>query len=104
MLALLAGLLVFAAQPPARGDSLGADWRPQQDEVRAGVRAGRVIPLGQATAAVQARIPGRLLDAGLESGDNGRQVYRVRWASSDGRRLDVIVDAQSGAILRQEGR
>ncbi len=106
MLAILASLaLLLQPQPPQpRGDSLGADWRAQQDEVRAGVRAGKVIPLGQAAAAVQARTPGRLLDAGLESGDNGRPVYRVRWAAADGRRLDVIVDAATGAVLRQEGR
>jgi hypothetical protein len=27
------------------GDSLGADWRPQQDEARQGVRQGRMLPL-----------------------------------------------------------
>lgn len=103
MLAILASLALLL-QPQPRGDSLGADWRAQQDEVRAGVRAGKVIPLSQATAAVQARTPGRLLDAGLENDENGRPVYRVRWAAADGRRLDVIVDAGSGAVLRQEGR
>ena len=102
MLAILASLALLAAEP--QRDSLGADWRPQQDEARAAVRAGRAIPLAQAIAAVQGRIPGRLLDAGLEPGDNGRQVYRVRWAAADGRRLDVIVDASSGQVLRQEGR
>ena len=50
------------------------------------------------------RIPGRMLDAGLEAGDNGRQVYRVRWAATDGRRLDVIVDAATGAVLHEGGR
>ncbi len=101
MVALLIGLLL-AAPPP--GDSLGGGWRPQQDDVRARVRAGQLISLDQATRAVQARIPGRLLDAGLESGDNGRSVYRVRWAAADGRRLDVLVDAASGAVLSQGGR
>ena len=102
MLALLASLILVAEPPPA-GGSLGENWGPQQDQVRARVRSGRAIPLDQATAAVARRIPGRLLDAGLEAGDNGREVYRIRWAAADGRRLDVIVDAATGAVLHQGG-
>jgi uncharacterized membrane protein YkoI len=30
-------------------------------------------------------------------------VYRVRWATTDGRRIDYIVDAQTGVVLRAEG-
>ena len=37
---------------------------------------------------------GRVLDAGLE----GRN-YRVRWAAADGRRIDFIVDAETGQII-----
>ena len=103
MLALLASLTLFAAEPPP-GGSLGENWGPQQDQVRGLVRSGRAIPLSQATAAVARRTPGRLLDAGLEAGDNGRQVYRIRWAAADGRRLDVIVDAATGAVLHEGGR
>ena len=39
-------------------------------------------------------MPGRVLDAGLE----GRN-YRVRWATADGRRIDFIVDAETGQII-----
>ncbi|CAN5341053.1 PepSY domain-containing protein [soil metagenome] len=86
-----------------RQESLGADWRQQQDEARAAVRDGRHMPLGDVTARINGQIPGRLLDAGIED-DNGRAVYRVRWAARDGRRLDIIADARTGAILRQEGQ
>ena len=103
MLALLVSLALAGADAQPKGGSLGRDWTPSTQGVHQGVQAGRLIPLSEAIRAVQARIPGHLLDAGLEGGDNGRQVYRVRWAAADGRRLDVIVDAMSGAILRQEG-
>ncbi len=103
MLVLLASLIVLAGPPPA-GGSLGENWGPQQDQVRDRVRSGRAIPLSQATAAVAKRVPGRLLDAGLEAGENGREVYRIRWAAADGRRLDVIVDAATGAVLHEGGR
>ena len=93
-------------QPPARpapgpiysNDSLGAGWGAQQDAVRAGVRQRRYVPLGTAIEAVRRRGPGRELDAGLEQW-NGRDAYRVRWAEPDGRRIDYMVDAETGAIL-----
>jgi uncharacterized membrane protein YkoI len=84
------------------GDSLGADWRPQQDEARAGVRQGRMLPLESILPRMARRAPGRMLDAGIEN--RGSQVvYRVRWQAADGRRIDYIVDAATGAILGADG-
>ncbi len=100
--------LMLAAAPGSSGappayDSLGADWGAQQDEARAGVRQGRYAPLAEVIARIARRTPGRQLDAGLEQA-RGRAVYRVRWAAADGRRIDYIVDAKTGAILGAEGR
>jgi hypothetical protein len=88
-----------------RGDQLGAGWRPQAEsaEARDRVRGGDIQPLGRVLGAVARRTPGRLLDAGLEEGPGGQPVYRVRWAAQDGRRIDYVVDARSGAILRADG-
>ena len=87
-----------------RGDSLGADWAQQQEEARKAVREGRHLPLSEVVTRINAQIPGRILDTGLESDEGGRPVYRVRWAAKDGRRLDIIADARTGQIVRQEGR
>ena len=89
---------------PVRADSLGAGWREQQYEARQGVREGRIAPLGRVIDEIRRHSPGRQLDAGLEPGSNGRTVYRVRWASADGRRMDYIVDAETGRILGVDGR
>ena len=92
-----------AGPPPGwEGDSLGAAWGPQQDEVRQGVRQRRFVPLGQAIESIRRRGPGRELDAGLEQ-FGGRPAYRVRWAAPDGRRVDYMVDAETGAILSADG-
>lgn len=98
---LVAAALVAAlpgaasAQRHDRGpDSLGADWRAQSDQARGGVQSGRLVPLGRVIQMIAARVPGRVLDAGLE----GRN-YRVRWAAADGRRIDFIVDAETGQII-----
>jgi hypothetical protein len=63
--------------------------------------AGRV-PLDGVISQMHHRFPGgRMLDAGVEN-YGGREVYRVRWATGDGRRVDYLVDAQTGAILGVE--
>ncbi|QUD90774.1 PepSY domain-containing protein [Phenylobacterium montanum] len=79
-------------------DSLGADYGLQQNDVRQCVKQGGCVPLSKVIAEINRRSPGRELDAGLEqSGD--RIVYRVRWAGKDGRRIDYIVDAHTGAVI-----
>ena len=87
-----------ANKPPPPPNSLGADWRLQQDEVRKGVRDHQLIPLGRVIEQIRARTPGRQLDAGLEN-QGGRPIYRVRWMTKDGRRIDYLIDAVTGAIL-----
>ncbi len=79
-------------------DSLGADWGPQQDEAREGVKQGRYVPLYKVIGEIRRRTPGRQLDAGLEQ-SGARAVYRIRWATNDGRRIDYIADAETGVIL-----
>jgi hypothetical protein len=91
------------APPPAYApNSLGAGWGQQQDEARRGVRQG-LMPLGQVMQNIRRVTPGRLLDAGLEPGPDGRPAYRVRWAAAGGRRIDFIVDAATGAIIGSSG-
>jgi uncharacterized membrane protein YkoI len=100
---ILAGFLIAATLPVAasaqyRPNSLGDDWHQQQNEARQGVQRGRMVPLSQVLAEINRKTPGRVLDAGIEyMGD--RPVYRVRWITTDGRRIDYIVDASSGAIM-----
>jgi uncharacterized membrane protein YkoI len=77
----------------------GGDWRGNGGESRP---PQRMVSLEQVVGRIASRTPGRLLDAGTESrGD--RMVYRVRWQANDGRRIDYIVDASTGAILSANG-
>jgi len=88
----------------SRGNSLGRGWGPQQDEARDRVRSGEFRPLGSVLAGIRQRQPGRQLDAGIEEGPGGRPVYRVRWAADNGRRIDYIIDARTGAVIATEGQ
>ena len=90
---LAASALPGMASAQRAPDSLGADWRARQDQARGGVQSGQLVPLGRVIEQIGRRTPGRVLDAGLGSN------YRVRWATTDGRRIDFIVDARTGQIL-----
>ena len=59
---------------------------------------GRMEPLGGVITTIGRRTPGRQLDTEMEFMD-GRPVYRVIWLTIGGRRMDYVVDAESGAIL-----
>ncbi len=85
-------------RPASPGFGPGPEWRLQQEAARSGVRQGQFAPLGRVIASIRERTPGRQLDAGLEY-QAGRAVYRVRWITARGRRVDFVVDAASGAIL-----
>jgi hypothetical protein len=87
----------------SRPDSLGAEWGQQQDQARMGVRQGRIMPLSRVVQNLERLRPGRVLDAGLETGPDGRAAYRVRWAAAGGQRIDFIIDAETGAIIGRGG-
>ncbi len=83
-----------------RPNSLGGEWAAgQQDEARMGVRQGRIMPLARVVQNLERLRPGRVLDAGLEAGPDGRAAYRVRWAAKGGQRIDFIIDAETGAVI-----
>ena len=62
-----------------------------------GYRASRLAPLASVIESIQRRSPGHELDTGIDYVD-GRQVYRILWVTRRGRRMDMIVDAETGVI------
>jgi len=87
---------------PMRLGQNGRRGGDQQDDARRGVREGRRVPLRDVIPQIQRRSPGRMLDSFPEEGAGGRPLYRIRWQSDSGERIDYIVDAETGAILRRE--
>jgi uncharacterized membrane protein YkoI len=99
--------LAFATALPAAAlaqngqPSLGAG-RGDQEQAREAVRAGRQIPLARIIQTIQAHTPGRLLNA--TTGDQGgRPAYFVQWQQTNGRVVVFVVDAETGAMLGQQG-
>lgn len=69
---------------------------------RAAREQGRIVPLEQLIARVNAAVPGRLLEAELDD-DDGLLVYELRWQLADGRRLEIELDARDGRWLKLKG-
>ena len=94
VLALLAVGQPLTAEAQPRGPRGGFGYEQPGGPGRGGMRGGQTISMEQAVSIVARRVPGRLLDAS-PMGAN----YRIVWLTNDGRRVDFIVDAETGQIL-----
>jgi hypothetical protein len=93
----------YAAPPPSRPQGAAPGWRPAPRAPPGLYRAygpyrSPTASLGWVIESIGRRSPGRVLDARVED-RAGRPVYRVLWLTSHGRRIDYIVDAETGAVL-----
>ncbi len=83
-------------------EEFGPNGAPLPGEPRGGAGARfdiqRMAPLDPVLDKLQRRSPGRQLNTIIESED-GRPVYRVRWMTNEGRRIDYVVDANTGQFL-----
>ena len=89
----------YAAPPPRRPYETGAGWG-QTREAPPGYYTGRPAPLSGVIESIRRRSPGRELDAAVTMIE-GRPAYRVVWLTARGRRMDYLVDAETGAILSE---
>ena len=74
------------------------DLRQEQDDAREAVRRGDILPLGGIIESVQNYCPGKFLGARLQRGRDGFS-YRVRILRPSGRRVGLVVDAETGAVV-----
>lgn len=96
IVALLLGALAPAAAS-AEGRLVGG--RGDRPIVLVG---GGQAPLSRVLAMIAQRTPGRPLNTTLgEAG--GRPAYFVQWLMSNGRVVVFIVDAETGAVMGQQG-
>ena len=75
----------------------------EQASVRRAVEEGRLRPLTEIIALVQARHPGRVVDVDLERRSGGRYVYEIEVLDENRRKREIKVDGATGAILETDG-
>ncbi len=79
-----------------------AAFASEQESVRRAVESGRLKPLSEIIAQVQARYPGRILEVELDYGRDRRRVYEIELLSPQGNKLEVQIDAATGQFLEPE--
>lgn len=67
------------------------------------VRSGDIVPLKEIFARLEREFGGYQLDVELFSTSGGGSEYRIVWMDDDGRRLRIVVNAQTGRIVRTSG-
>ncbi len=72
--------------------------RNDHDRARDAVRRGQALPLAQIISGLRNRCPGTFLDAALVKTRQGL-AYRVRILRRSGRRVTLLVDAGTGAVV-----
>ncbi|WP_242475128.1 PepSY domain-containing protein [Thiohalocapsa halophila] len=84
----------------AAGGSVHADPH-DHDRARAALERGEVLPLAEILASVTTRVPGEVVEVELERED-GTWVYELKIIAPDGRLLEVLANAATGRLLKQE--
>lgn len=90
--ALVAGTISYQA---------AASEELDQAEIRELVRQGEIMPLERILLQFPAKEYGKLLDLEVER-EHGIVIYEFEFLRTDGRIVEVEVDARNGAILEQE--
>jgi uncharacterized membrane protein YkoI len=92
---LPAALFVALAAGSVRADDVGPDVAKRL------LSEGRIKPLSEIIATVQAKVPGEMLEVQLEL-DDGVYVYELKLLRPNGKVQEVAADAASGNILKIE--
>lgn len=104
--ASLAVFGLFAGQAEARPgwrEGLGQSFDAERPGARPEASQDRQrTPLYQIVQRLERRVGGQMLDARLVEGGRG-EMYVIKWLTDDGRKIEFLVDAQSGAVLDQRG-
>ena len=97
---LLVGLLTAL---PAASPAMADDERQEaeHDQLRDGVASGRIKSLAELRRVVLSRVDGDIVSARVEQ-EHGLELYEFRVLRSDGRLVEVEVDARSGHIREIE--
>ena len=97
---VIAAVFSLAASPVS-----AQSWRNSftADEARDARRKGDIVPLSQIFRQLENRYGGYQVDAQLFSTGDGSSEYRIIWMTEDGRRMRIVVDAQTGRVKSARG-
>lgn len=92
-------LLALALLLPSDGAASG---RRDHERARAALAAGEIRPLSELLSQIEARYLGRVIETELDR-RRDRWVYEFKLLPPSGRIYELIVDAETGALLDSRG-
>lgn len=72
------------------------------EESRSARQDDAIIPLASVIKKLLKEQGGRYLDGELKKKSNGRSEYHITW-EKNGRKIEFVVDARNGRIIRRSG-
>ena len=100
-LIMLIAILALGTTMPASAQGWGNSFSPGQ--ARNASQNGDVKPLREVIQKLKREFGGTHLSAELFAKQGGGAEYRIDWITEDGRKLRLIVDAQSGRVISSTG-
>ncbi len=93
--------LAFSPLPVLAQGSWGQSWSPSQ--AREARERGDIKPLKDIFRDLERQFGGYQISAELFSSAGGGFEYRISWMTGDGRKIDLVVDAETGQIVGERG-
>lgn len=100
-LVMLIAVSAINVTVPAYGQGWGNSFSPGQ--ARDASQNGDIKPLRDVIQSLKREFGGSYLNAELFSKDGGGAEYRIDWVTDDGRKLRLVVDAQTGRVISSTG-
>jgi len=100
-LAILIAICAMGVSVPASAQGWGNSF--SAGEARDASENGRIKPLREVIQSLKREFGGSYLNAELFSKEGGGAEYHIDWVTDDGRKLRLIVDAESGRVTRSTG-
>lgn len=98
-MALAMGASTLSANPEAPAKAPEAQL--QHDDARRALQSGLVRPLEDILAEMRKSFPGEVIEIEFEQED-GRYIYEIEMIRSDGRVIEVTMDAKTMAVIKVE--
>jgi uncharacterized membrane protein YkoI len=100
-LVILIAICASGIFAPASAQGWGNSFSAGQ--ARDASQNGQIKPLREVIQNLKREFGGSYLNAELFSKQGGGAEYHIDWVTDDGRKLRLIVDAESGRVTRQTG-
>jgi uncharacterized membrane protein YkoI len=101
MTALILALVATIAVPAAFADEGTNGYGDNHEKFDEARRHGKIMPIEQLLKLLNEKLKGEIVEIELDDKDDGLY-YEIYYLDSEGRRIEIYVDAATGEILKDK--